>query len=145
MKDQYIGLVVGSDEASATGFCKNNIVISGTLKYGSAATVGRVGIITGVRLTNSVYSYNYYNAGLVQTSDATGNKKILPLSGPVDTFEESSLTLGGSYPIGEGYTPALSDLHSTLNANIDAELSESFPSIRKWQATAGGWPTFVTE
>jgi len=144
VKDQYIGLVVGADGASATGSCKNNIVASGSLKYGSAATVGKVGIITGIRLTNKVYDTNYYNASLVENADVTGGKKILPLTGPSDTIDEEALKHGGSNPIGEGYEPALSDLHTMLNANVET-LSATYPSIKKWQAVAGGWPTFVTE
>jgi len=142
VKDQYIGLVVGADEASATGSCKNNIVASGSLKYGSAATVGKVGIITGVRLTNTVYDINYYNASLVENADATGGKNVLPLTGPMDTFDASALKHGGSNPIGEGYEPALSDLHTVLNANVET-LSATYPTIRKWQAVAGGWPVHV--
>ena len=46
--------------------------------------------------------------------------------------------------VGEGYEPALVDLHTTLNTNVEA-LSSTYPAIRKWQAVAGGWPTFVTE
>jgi len=133
---------VGADEASATGSCKNNIVASGSLKYGSAATVGKVGIITGVRLTNTVYDINYYNASLVENADATGGKNVLPLTGPMDTFDASALKHGGSNPIGEGYEPALSDLHTVLNANVET-LSATYPTIRKWQAVAGGWPVHV--
>lgn len=146
VKDQFIALVVGTDNANSTGYCKNNVVISGSLKYGSATTVARVGIISGTRATNSVYAGNYYNVKLVENADVTGRgMKILPLSGPVENYETSSLTLGGSNPIGEGYTPELTNLHTTLNANIDNGLSATYPDIRKWQAVPGDWPTFVTE
>ena len=141
VNDQFVGLIIGADNGAC--LCKNNIVVSGNVKYGANATK-YVGIIAGKQVTGTDYTYNYYATTIITGGDLTNNdNNIGPMGKP--GLAAGDLKLGGSIPIGEGYTPALSDLHTTLNANIDEGLSSTYPSIRKWQATVGGWPTFVTE
>ena len=137
--DQYVGLVLGGETTDATGICKNNVVVSGNVKYGSKAKK-YVGIITGIR-TKVSYDINYYNASIITEGDLTNTSNDIGPLGKAG-LDAGSLTLGGSKPIGEGYEPALADLHTTLNTNVET-LSSTYPAIRKWQAVSGGWPTFV--
>ena len=139
VSDQFISLVIGCDDGTLQGVCKNNVVVSGNVKYGTAAKKF-VGIISGKR-SAGVFSNNYYSASIITDGDMTNTSNdIVPIG--TTALTSNTFTLGGSYPIGEGYTPALSDLHTTLNANIDGGLSTTYPSIRKWKAVSGGWPIF---
>ncbi len=139
--DQFVGLVVGGEGSNATGVCKNNVIVSGNVKYGSKATK-YVGIISGIR-TKIAYDLNYYNASIITEGDLTNTSNDIGPLGKAGLAADN-LTLGGSKPIGEGYEPALADLYTTLNKNVET-LSSDYPAIRKWQAVAGDWPTFVTE
>lgn len=138
VSDQYVSLVVGSDDATAKGICNNNVVVSGNVKYGPSARK-YVGIISGKRGAGQ-FGNNYYSAAIITEGDLTNSSNDI---GPIGQgISAGLLTLGGSYPIGEGYEPALSDLHSILNSNIDAGLSTTYPTIKKWKQVSGGWPTF---
>ncbi|MBQ9892136.1 MAG: hypothetical protein IJM35_03145 [Bacteroidales bacterium] len=139
--DQLVALVIGGDIANATGGqCNNNVVASGSIYYGSAATK-YVGIISGARSTNTFYSFNYYNAALQTGANKTDPSVELRAIGKAGIAGVSDL--GGTVQI-TADREGLANLLVLLNDNIDTKLT-AFPLAKKWIAGTDGWPTFDFE